>query len=67
MSNPRPKSALLTVDDIADRLGVSEKTVRRYMRLGKLEYIRLPGGQLRVEPAAFDAWLDERHRRGAAS
>ena len=57
----RPKTAavvdsLLTVDDIALRLQVSQKTVRRWIERGDLAVHRL-GRQLRISPPALDTFL----------
>jgi excisionase family DNA binding protein len=37
-------SSYLTVQDVADRLGVSVFTIRRYIRAGKLRAVKLDGG-----------------------
>lgn len=51
-------SSLLTVKQIADLDGCSEKTVRRAIAAGLLEVVRIgPGGRLvRIEPAAHRAY-----------
>lgn len=42
---------MLTVADAAARLGVCEKTVRRWLRSGQLRGCRLPGGrEWRIDP-----------------
>jgi excisionase family DNA binding protein len=58
--------ALLTARTVADRLGVTPRTVLRWTRRGELPAIRLPGGALRYDERDLDAWLDERAtpRRG---
>lgn len=48
-----------STQDVADRLGVSIFTIRRYIQSGKLEAIKLDGGY-RVHRAALDAFLAER-------
>jgi excisionase family DNA binding protein len=50
----------LTVAQVADELGVSPRTVLRWVDRGDLDAVRLPGGRLRVSQAAFAAWLAER-------
>ncbi len=58
-SDRRLKSeALLTVREIAELDGCSEKTVRRAISAGLLEVVRVgPGGRLvRIEPAAHRAY-----------
>ena len=51
-------SALLTIDDVAARLRVNERSVRRYIAAGDLEAIHL-GRAVRVAPAALDAYLSD--------
>jgi excisionase family DNA binding protein len=50
-------SALLTAREVAGLLGVSAETVLRWTRAGKLPAIRLPGGAIRYERDALEAWL----------
>lgn len=49
---------LLTVNQVADRLGVHEKTIRRYINNGRLEAKKI-GGQWRIEQSAFDKLIDK--------
>ena len=51
---------LLTAREVAELLGVSAETVLRYVRRGELPAIRLPGGAIRFQPDAIDAWLTAR-------
>jgi excisionase family DNA binding protein len=46
-------SAYLTAADVADTLGVSTRTVLRWVERGELPAVRLPGGRLRVSEAAL--------------
>lgn len=39
---------LLTTAQAAEMLAVSKDTIRRYVRLGQLEAVRLPSGHYRV-------------------
>jgi excisionase family DNA binding protein len=50
--------AVMTVTDVAELDNVSEKTVRRAIKAGHLEVIRVgPGGRLiRITPAAHIAY-----------
>lgn len=48
-----------STQDVADRLGVSIFTIRRYIQAGKLEAIKLDGGY-RVSRTALDAFLSLR-------
>ena len=48
---------LLTTAEVAAALGVHERTLRRYLSSGLLEYRRLPGGHYRVPASALtDFW-----------
>ena len=57
---------LLAAREVADRLGVTPRTVLRWTRRGDLPAVRLPGGALRYNEHQLDAWLTERAtpRRG---
>jgi excisionase family DNA binding protein len=48
---------LLTTREVATLLGVSPETVLRWTRRGELPGIQLPGGALRYQRSALDAWL----------
>lgn len=54
---------LLTAEELAALLNVSEKTVYRWSKLGSLPSVRL-GTTVRFEPAVVSMWLRE---RGAAA
>lgn len=57
--SPKTDSAidsLLTVGDVARRLQVSQKTVRRWIEGGELAVHRL-GRQLRISPPDLDTFL----------
>lgn len=54
---------LLTAEELAALLNVSEKTVYRWSKLGSLPSVRL-GTVVRFEPAVVSMWLRE---RGAAA
>ncbi|AWB07302.1 excisionase (plasmid) [Azospirillum humicireducens] len=60
MSKPpsRP-AALLTIPDVADRLQVSIKSVRRWIVSGDLPTVRL-GRQIRIQPKDLDIFLRQR-------
>lgn len=51
-------SAWLTVAAIADDLGVSARTVLRWIDRGDLRAVRLPGGRMRIAQADLAAMLD---------
>jgi len=52
-----------STQDVADRLGVSIFTIRRYIQSGKLEAVKLDGGY-RVSRTALDRFLSERATGG---
>lgn len=53
---------LLDARQAAERLGVSERTVRQMGRDGRLPVIRV-GNQMRFEVDDLEEWLSERKRR----
>jgi excisionase family DNA binding protein len=53
---------LLSLAEVARRLSISTRTVRRLIDAGYLEALRV-GGQIRVEPAALDAYIAVYARR----
>ncbi len=50
---------LLTLQEVADRLRVSTRTVHRYIKAGRLTVLRTPGGLLRFRAVDVDAALVE--------
>jgi excisionase family DNA binding protein len=53
---------LLTVAQVADQLGVSDNTVRKWADDGHIEHIRTPSGYRRFSQEAvdrFQAWMAE--------
>ena len=52
---------LLTVEDLAEYLQVSAKTVYRMLRRGRLPCYRV-GNQWRFRKEAIDKWLDHEHQ-----
>lgn len=47
----------LTVAQVAERLGVSVRTVKRWLEDGRLRHVRLPGGGIRVAVAELEQVL----------
>jgi len=45
---------LISIGDVADELGVSVPTVRKWADTGEMKAIRLPSGFRRFEPAEVD-------------
>jgi excisionase family DNA binding protein len=50
---------LLTLDDVCDRLQVSDATIRRLVRDGDLKVVRI-GRAVRVRPEDLDAFIEDR-------
>lgn len=50
---------LLTLDDVCDRLQVSDATIRRLVRDGDLKVVRI-GRAVRVRPEDLDAFIQDR-------
>jgi excisionase family DNA binding protein len=49
---------LLSPEQVAERLGIGERTARKLLLDGRIPSIVLDGGRLRkVEPAALDAYI----------
>ena len=63
----------LKCSEAAARLGICERTLRRYMQAGRIRYHRLPGGHYRIpEDAIEEFWCEHgpprsRSRRRHAS
>ncbi len=55
-NNSRPQLTL-TVSQVAERLAVSQGTVRRWSDTGALESFRTPGGQRRFDPERVEDFL----------
>ncbi len=51
---------VLTVADVAQRLGVPTRTVRHWSDIGYLPARRTPGGQRRYSPSEVAAFADRR-------
>jgi excisionase family DNA binding protein len=51
-------SGYLRVSDVAEDVGVSPRTVLRWVARGELPALRLPGGRLRISQTAYSAWVD---------
>ena len=57
MATLDPSRPLLTVEETAQRLHVSEKTVRRLIGAEVLPALRVSSRLLRVDPDELDSWL----------
>lgn len=52
-------SKLLNRREVADRLGVSVDTIKRWERLGKIAKIKLPGA-VRFKAEELEKWIDSK-------
>lgn len=59
-NQPSPETELLSVDDLAARLQVAPRTVRRWCGEGKLPAAIEFGGLLRWRRDAVEEWIAER-------
>jgi excisionase family DNA binding protein len=65
MSVPAALPQLLTMEQLAERLGVTRRHVRRLVTERRVPFLRV-GKFIRFEPAEIAAWLDNA-RQPAAS
>jgi excisionase family DNA binding protein len=49
--------ALLTVTEVAERLGTTERFVRRLIAEKRIEYVKPGGWHVRVEESVVDAFI----------
>jgi excisionase family DNA binding protein len=56
-----PEDKLLSLQDVAQQTGMSEATVRRWVRAGQLPAVEL-GGRYRISQADLQNFLDK-HRK----
>lgn len=52
-----PLSRLLTINQVAEILAVSESTIRRLIESGEIVYVRV-NGSIRVRPGDVDAYIE---------
>ncbi len=57
-----PDITYLSVAEIARQLNISEDTVRRWIKSGKLEALEL-GGQYRIHPQDYEKFLQKHRKR----
>ncbi len=53
------KKEYLTVNDIAELLSVSPKTIRKYVWQKTIPYLKI-NGHIRFEKVRIDEWLEEK-------
>ena len=61
MNTRGTQPGLMTVQDVATRLKLSESTVYALMRDGKIPAVKI-GSQWRVEPYRLQQWLDAKNQ-----
>ncbi len=59
-NNPAVPPEWLTIEQAADWLQVSTKTIRRYIEAGSLPAINLGGRAIRIRRQELEAWLQNR-------
>jgi excisionase family DNA binding protein len=59
-AEPQQPATLLTTRQVAERVGVHERTIARAVSASRLEATKV-GGRWRIAPAAVDAWLTTGH------
>lgn len=57
MTDATPRDALLTTDDVSDFCKVTSRTVRNWMRSGRLRYLQI-GRCVRFDPQDLQAFLE---------
>ena len=58
MPGPDVVPKLLTMDELAERLGVTPRHVRRLVAEKRVPYVKV-GRFVRFDPAAIASWLDQ--------
>jgi excisionase family DNA binding protein len=59
-------SKLYTLVEVAELLSVTTATVRTWCTMGKLQGVKLPGGDWRVRKEDLDKMLNQQRRTGDA-
>lgn len=57
MTTTEPQSRLMSIAEVADRLGVTVRHIRRLVSERRIPYLKW-GHLLRFDPADIDQWLD---------
>jgi excisionase family DNA binding protein len=66
MANSDPLPQLLTIDQLADRLGVSTRHIRRLVAERRVPYLKV-GWFIRFDPVEISGWLDDTRRPTGSS
>jgi excisionase family DNA binding protein len=64
MTDPTAVPQLMTIDELADRLGSSVRHVRRLVAERRVPYVKV-GWFVRFDPEEITAWLDEHRVAGS--
>jgi excisionase family DNA binding protein len=54
---------LLTANQVAEILSVTPRTVRDWLKEGRIPGIILPGGSIRFNPQVIESWIEKRTTR----
>ena len=54
-----PNNRMLKIDDVVSKLGVSEPTLRLWIRKQAIPFVRV-GKLIRFEPSDLDKWIESR-------
>jgi excisionase family DNA binding protein len=57
---------LLTISEVADTLCVQERTLRIWIRDGKISALKLPNGEWRMTEENLQGWLKKRMVKATA-
>ena len=60
MNNPKLQKQYYNVTEIAELLGISEKTVRKYVWQKTIPYLKI-GGHVRFDIDKIHAWNNEKY------
>ncbi len=54
---------LLSINEVADYLGVTPRTVRGYVTIKYIPYVKV-GGNIRFKESKIDKWVEKKETRG---
>jgi excisionase family DNA binding protein len=57
---------LLTTNEIAEYLSVTPRTVRGYVAVDFIPYIKI-GGNIRFKPSKIEKWVERKERKGRST
>lgn len=59
-------SNLLTVQNVAKKMQVDPRTVRAWIKAGKMAGIQLPSGEFRIKEEYLNTWMDKKTLKAKA-